>query len=268
MMEMIVSRCRKDCLAVLATSDASTARSYLAGVIKGDGWCTKTLGLRVADFDFAETFSVSIAAAFGVSPPRIAVEKRVDGTYYVVKLGNRSGRFNLLRHIKPLTTPDRSAWLRGMFDSEGSVSLRRNGVSENSWGRSIQFFSTTRSTINEVVRHLLDLGIPSYIGKMKSSVGHKGTKPVLFVTVRGGRDNYQTFSNVVGSSIERKRVRLQSIPSTYSDGSHFSKGGKLSQAWKTHCPHGHSYSGDNLRMYRGKRICRACTKRWNARRSA
>lgn len=28
---------------------------------------------------------------------------------------------------------------------------------------------------------------------------------------------------------------------------------------KTHCPHGHPYSGENLRVYRGQRYCRTCT---------
>jgi len=27
---------------------------------------------------------------------------------------------------------------------------------------------------------------------------------------------------------------------------------------KTHCPHGHPYSGDNLRIYKGARFCRTC----------
>lgn len=29
-------------------------------------------------------------------------------------------------------------------------------------------------------------------------------------------------------------------------------------ASRTHCPQGHPYSGDNLRVYRGKRYCKAC----------
>lgn len=31
-------------------------------------------------------------------------------------------------------------------------------------------------------------------------------------------------------------------------------------AGKTHCPLGHPYSGDNLRVYQGRRFCRACQK--------
>ncbi len=34
-------------------------------------------------------------------------------------------------------------------------------------------------------------------------------------------------------------------------------------ASKTHCPYGHQYSGDNLRIaYNGQRFCRACRKKY------
>lgn len=33
----------------------------------------------------------------------------------------------------------------------------------------------------------------------------------------------------------------------------------------THCPHGHPYSGDNLRIARsGQRVCRECSRKWSA----
>lgn len=34
--------------------------------------------------------------------------------------------------------------------------------------------------------------------------------------------------------------------------------GGAHHAVKTHCPAGHEYAGDNLRIYRGRRNCRAC----------
>jgi hypothetical protein len=39
-------------------------------------------------------------------------------------------------------------------------------------------------------------------------------------------------------------------------------------ATKTHCPAGHPYVGDNLRIYRGWRRCRACDRRENRSRRA
>jgi len=33
----------------------------------------------------------------------------------------------------------------------------------------------------------------------------------------------------------------------------------------THCKNGHLLSGDNVRMYRNQRVCRACKREWRAR---
>lgn len=30
---------------------------------------------------------------------------------------------------------------------------------------------------------------------------------------------------------------------------------------RTHCPYGHPYAGENLRIFKGKRVCRACVRR-------
>lgn len=41
------------------------------------------------------------------------------------------------------------------------------------------------------------------------------------------------------------------------------EGGAAFQRNKTHCPYGHPYSGDNLRIAKdGKRVCRECARRW------
>lgn len=36
--------------------------------------------------------------------------------------------------------------------------------------------------------------------------------------------------------------------------------GRFDQQKRTHCPRGHPYSGDNLRMYDGRRYCKECHK--------
>lgn len=47
---------------------------------------------------------------------------------------------------------------------------------------------------------------------------------------------------------------------------------RVTQHGKTHCPHGHPYTGSNLYVYRGKRNCRECSrsrsKAWRATPSA
>lgn len=39
-----------------------------------------------------------------------------------------------------------------------------------------------------------------------------------------------------------------------------SKKGRLLNQRKTHCPSGHEYAGDNLVMYRNKRVCLICRR--------
>lgn len=43
---------------------------------------------------------------------------------------------------------------------------------------------------------------------------------------------------------------------------HTSTTAKINAA-KTHCPHGHPYSGDNLYVYNGRRECRECRRNRN-----
>jgi hypothetical protein len=53
-------------------------------------------------------------------------------------------------------------------------------------------------------------------------------------------------------------------PVTLSENTRRGNAGKFN-ARKTHCPQGHPYSGDNLRMHNGRRHCITCTKANSAR---
>ena len=64
--------------------------AYLAGVIVGDGWCTKReLGLKVKDLDFAQAFSKAIYKSFN----KIVLPKLYRG-YWNVRSSNMSGRYD------------------------------------------------------------------------------------------------------------------------------------------------------------------------------
>ena len=186
--------------------------AYLAGVLHGDGWCTRlSIGLRCKDHDFALAFSSALRETTGASvPPR-----RDERGYWLVRARNKTGRFNQLKQYDPQTDEERAAWVRGMFDSEGNAQLRRNGVSENSFGRRVAFYSTAPMTL-DIVALLLDvLGISSRRGVMRASTGHKGKKLVEYLEVRGSRENYERFASLVGSNIERKNSILLAIPESY-----------------------------------------------------
>lgn len=196
------------------------ALAYLAGVVRGDAWCTTTLGLRVADADFAVAFAAAIWDAFGVTT-RARLDER---GYWLVRVRNTTGRFDVLRSFQPSTTDEWSSWLRGMFDSEGNASLRRQlTVSPNAFGRRVAFFSTDLDTLSMVERGLQVIGVFCRSTRWNCGPGHKGTRPVHAVEVRGGRENYLRFGRSVGSSIRRKAETLEAIPRSYQPPGHHAR---------------------------------------------
>jgi hypothetical protein len=202
-------------------------RAYLAGVVLGDGWCTRlTLGLRVADEDFARAFAAAILAEFSVQ----AVCRRDERGYWLVRTSNKTGRFSALLNFAPSSQDEKAAWLRGLFDSEGNATLSRAKVSANAWNRRVALFSTEPSTIARAARYLRDLGIETRLSTMKPSTGHKGKRTVWQLTVRHSKANFARFSALVGSSIARKAATLAAIPTTYQPDGHHARAQATSAA--------------------------------------
>ena len=150
---------------------------YLAGVLHGDGWCTGlTIGLRCKDRDFAETFAEGMNAVFEL---RVVAKKDSRG-YWLIRLGNRSGRFDALRAYEPTDNDELTSWLRGLFDSEGNAQLwlypRRGG---NAYHRRIAFYSTELRTLDRALEYLSWLEVSATIRATKNSASHKGDKTVF-----------------------------------------------------------------------------------------
>lgn len=185
-------------------------RAYLAGVLHGDGWCTKlTFGLRVKDRDFAAMFSVAVEEVTGFK-----MSVRWDN-YWVVRGRNRTGRFSELKSYNPVDNSERSAWLRGLFDSEGNAQiLHRPKIGLNSYQRRVAIYSTDLATLRIAAGYLHALGIRHAIRLTKNSASHKGTKPVSELRLCR-REAFQAFAVLVGSSIGRKQAALQRIAATY-----------------------------------------------------
>jgi hypothetical protein len=196
----------------MKTNTRALALAYLNGVIHGDGWYTTTLGLRVADLDFAQAFVCALRTAFGVE----RVPRPDERGYSLVRIGDKRRRFAALREVRPELADERAAWLRGLFDSEGNADLSPSNLSENSWNRSVRFFSTERSTLVLATQHLAELGIATKpIVTVKPSAGHKGRKPVYRLHLRCDQANFARFAELVGSSIGRKAEALRRIPLSY-----------------------------------------------------
>lgn len=140
------------------------ATSYLAGVICGDGFCTKNgFGLHVKDRDFLEAFRSAIEIVFGFKPNAIN-----EGPYCRARIGNRTGRFDYLKSYKPKTTKQMAAWVKGMFDSEGSAILTKLKIGINCFSRRICMCSSDRGLL-KTTQYYLSI-IKELEGKLESFI--------------------------------------------------------------------------------------------------
>jgi hypothetical protein len=186
-------------------------RPYVAGVLHGDGWCTKlTLGLRVKDRDFAECFASAVRAATGVVLTVAPDERR----YWLTRSGNKTGRFSALRAYAPTDDDELGWWLRGLFDSEGNAQINPCKGGPNCYSRRIAIYSTNMETLIKAAGYMEWLSIPHLIRPTKNSATHMGTKVVheLRVLRQAG---FARFAEMVGSNIGRKRDAIAGIVDTY-----------------------------------------------------
>lgn len=73
--------------------------AYLAGVVAGDGWCTRTLGLRVADEDFARALTLCQPWATLIAAGAKRIETRNWAPHYRGRLAIHAAKgLNGLKH--------------------------------------------------------------------------------------------------------------------------------------------------------------------------
>lgn len=185
---------------------------YLAGVLHGDGWCTRlTLGLRSKDLDFAEIFAEAVNRLFGMN----LSPKWDDRGYWLVRTSNKSGRFDRLRLFEPTNNDDLSSWLRGLFDSEGNAQLwLPPDRGPNCFHRRIAMYSTNIATLNRASEFLTWLEVDHTIRATRNSISHKGTLTVYELRMIR-RSGFSRFAEMVGSSIGRKQATIDAIVRSY-----------------------------------------------------
>lgn len=203
-------------------------RPYLAGVMRGDGWVTPlTAGLRAKDFDFSQSFARALNIGFSLS----LAPKRDERGYWLVRTSNKRGIYDCLITYTPRTEDEWCAWLRGLFDSEGNANLvAQPKVSANAFTRRVAFYSTRLDTLERAAGGLRVLGLKSILKATKNSAGHIGNKVVYQLRLSHSRDAFERFATMVGSSIERKQLVLDAIPSTYQPPGHHARASALGLA--------------------------------------
>ncbi len=139
-----------------------------------------------------------------------------DGTRYWRVISGSPETFAAIKSYKPTSAPDRTAWVRGLFDSEGTAYFQVNKRYPNCYHRRVSMASSNHKTLRTAKAHLKRLGIGSSILSTKLTAGHYGTKPMYELRLSHSLENYSAFAWEVGSSIARKMDKLRKISLSYS----------------------------------------------------
>ena len=196
-------------------STPSPELAYVIGVAKGDGsvriqkW-NHRIRLRVIDKDFAEEFDG--CASLVIGSPRHKISWIVKQKLWCVEILSvllvrlLKGPFAYLVGIVSHCEACAAGFLRGFFDSEGSVS-----------GRSLTLSNGNLGTMKLVKRLLGSLGIQATGPRLSQKGGRivsiKGREYhsnkdiyVIYILV----ESLRRYSALIGFSLERKRLALSS----------------------------------------------------------
>jgi len=184
--------------------------AYVLGVACGGGKKrTDGLHLWVKDRDFAEAFAEA-CESLGFKPRRYFREKEevYEVSVYSIEFGRWLKSLSYERVGGLLTDEEaKKAFVRGYFDSDGCAIINPVKKCRNS----IKFGDPNPSLLELVARICSNLGIEtSFYGPYRGN--GKRSMYELYVHARSRR----RFSEIIGSSLGRKREALEKIARFYS----------------------------------------------------
>ena len=202
-------------------------KSYIFGVLCGDGYIRVhksgsgfLVGLDVSDEDFADEFRRCLKEVYGLLPSKKKRELKFTNfssnpkPRYVINLTSKLVVKDLLQYSKSFKTKEwevpekilgsnskvKSAFLRGFFDSEGSVSLKKP------YGIYLSVCSGNESSLLKIKELLKnDFDIDLSVIHSKSVVRLKSS----------GYKNVKNFYENINFTIKRKRDKLVTGLLTY-----------------------------------------------------
>jgi len=204
--------------------------AYILGVIEGDGSVFHIkfenysdhyiVQLKVTDKDFAEAFKKALEN-IGLTPilylePKYAKNRKniwvvKANSKYFYEWYNSLDRYKDFEKILGNNEKLIGAFLRGFFDSEGSIGKRRNGTYTTP-----SAYNTDKKLIDFICKLLDKLGIKYTLGCDSRKFRQK---PLWEIRLwkgstkhsKGDYSNVQKFYEKVGFTIERKRRRLEAF---------------------------------------------------------
>ncbi|MBI2507945.1 hypothetical protein HYV89_03250 [Candidatus Woesearchaeota archaeon] len=200
-------------------------KSYVLGVLCGDGYIRINggqylVGLDVCDEDFANKFRECLTSVYGLIPSKN--KRAIKSTNlcknpkprYTINLTSKLVVKDLLKYSKSFKTKEwivpqeilesnleiKSAFLMGLFDSEGSASLKK------SYGVYLSVCSGNKEPllkVKEILKNDFDINLISIdegaVMRLKSS----------------GYNNVKNFCDKIGFTIKRKQDKLEKGLSSY-----------------------------------------------------
>ncbi|MDI6643004.1 MAG: LAGLIDADG family homing endonuclease [Candidatus Hodarchaeaceae archaeon] len=201
--------------------------AYFIGLMAGDGSLSsklkgRSVAVRFSNNDLGEKYAKLVRELFGkdveVSPA--SDERAADfrfGNLAVFKLPRSLGIQKPEKlYIPREVTCNRElaiAYLRGLFDTDGSVYDRR---CKNRKRGGIELTTVYKEFAEQIQSLLFRLGIPAYLWKRKprtyarrdGALIKSGTQYRIFITQNASIDR---FAELIGFSVSRKREKLEKI---------------------------------------------------------
>ena len=199
-------------------------KAYILGVLAGDGYFSYgsmrrkypgTIGLSATDKEFVDEFASCLEQVYGLKSSRFtkgkkahnrkpsyvaeiySVEVAKDMFSYGVNFGSKS--WMVPEAIKRAQLEIKRSYLRGFFDSEGTVYFRENR------DRYVAAFSTNLEGLKKIGKLLAGIEIESKISQEAWYYKIKISK----------RENLRKFAELVGFTIKRKMRKLEQALSAY-----------------------------------------------------
>lgn len=181
--------------------------AYIIGVLMGDGslygGSRIELGVNIGDKEFVRAFAAALRCQFSAHTTlREKIDKR-NGTRLSVCLFTSKLAYEFLKRIctvkwvDSLSTEMKLLWLRGIWDSEGSIDIK--ATSPN-----VQFAITDEDVANAYCRALkLCVKVEPHIHRYFYT--YKNTKRPIWHVRIFGRENVLRFYRLVQPTIRRKR---------------------------------------------------------------
>jgi len=205
-----------------SSKNLSLEKAYILGVLYGDGFLSYNnkinsfhIGLAAIDKEFVEKFKNNLFKVYKIKPTdRLRIPKIKNwNKQFITRLHSKEACNNILKYdsfkmatwkvpniIKKLPLKLQAEFIKGFFDSEGTVDKRR-----------VSAFSTNKEGIKDIQILLKNTNIRSTIQASE----RKKPRNILYRLSIQDRKSVEIFNKHINFTIIRKKEKLNQIINNY-----------------------------------------------------